>query len=249
MNHFDNLEAAKRYAKSRPYYHELIMKQLRRFLQFKHKLPMGLDLACGTGLSSKALCEVAEKVFACDSSAFMIEQTIPNEAIIYFVSEGKNLDFPNESFDIITVASALHWMDTNSVFNEVSRVLKPKAWLLVYDHHIKLNQSNLNDWYETYFKQHFPAPPRNSINIQSILPENLCLIKEEKGEHQITFTLLDFVQFLCTQSNVSNSVNLGKKNYESIENQLKNELLLYFKDEVNPLQIDFSYQYQLIRKI
>ena len=143
------------------------MKQLRRFLQFKHKLPMGLDLACGTGLSSKALCEVAEKVFACDSSAFMIEQTIPNEAIIYFVSEGKNLDFPNESFDIITVASALHWMDTNSVFNEVSRVLKPKAWLLVYDHHIKLNQSNLNDWYETYFKQHFPAPPRNSINIIS----------------------------------------------------------------------------------
>ena len=108
MNHFDNLETAKRYAKFRPYYHELIMKQLRRFLQFKHKLPMGLDLACGTGLSSIALCEVAEKVFACDSSAYMIEQSNPNEAITYFVSEAKNLDFQNECFDIITIASALH---------------------------------------------------------------------------------------------------------------------------------------------
>ncbi len=249
MNYFDTVISAKRYAAYRPYYHELVMKHLRRFLQFKHKLPMGLDLACGTGLSTKALCLVAEKVIACDVSENMISQAEPNENIQYSISNSEVLNFENESFDIVTIASGFHWMNSKLVLPEIARVLKPKAWLMIYDHRINLKQNNLGNWYEEFFLGKFPAPARNTETIQDSLIADFCLVKEENFEHQIPFTINKFVQYLCTQSNVSYAVSAGKLSYEEIEIELKNNLISFFQNDENLIQIDFSYSYQLIRKV
>jgi SAM-dependent methyltransferase len=225
------------------------MKHLRRFLQFKHKLPKGLDLACGTGLSSKALCLVAEKVIACDVSENMISQAEPNENIQYSISNSEVLNFENESFDIVTIASGFHWMNSKLVFPEIARVLKPKAWLMIYDHRINHRQANLANWYEEFYLGKFPAPARNTETIQDSLMTDFCLVKEENFEHQIPFTINKFVQYLCTQSNVSNAVNTGVLNYQEIEIELKKNLSSYFKNDEASLLIDFSYNYQLIRKV
>ena len=249
MNYFDHPEAALRYAKYRPDYHELVMKQIRRFLQFKHKLPLGLDIACGTGLSSKALGLISEKVIACDGSSHMLHHAIANEHISYFLKDENQLEFDENSFDIISIASGIHWMDTKKIFQTCENLLKPKAWLLIYDHRILHEQTFLKGWYEDYFLQEYPAPARNKTEVQTELSEHLAFIKEEKFVHEISFQTESFVQYLCTQSNVINAVLSGKKSYTEIENQLRNELLKISGDLESTFPVQFQYNYQLIRKI
>ncbi len=249
MNYFDHPEAALRYAKYRPDYHELVMKQIRRFLQFKHKLPLGLDIACGTGLSSKALGLISEKVIACDGSSHMLHHAIANEHISYFLKDENQLEFEENSFDIISIASGIHWMDTKKIFQTCENLLKPKAWLLIYDHRILHEQTFLKGWYEDYFLQEYPAPARNKTEVQTELSEHLAFIKEEKFVHEISFQTESFVQYLCTQSNVLSLVQSGTSTFEEIEQKLREELRVFFKDDNTSIPIDFKYQYQLIRRI
>lgn len=249
MNYFDQPEAALRYAKYRPDYHELVMKQIRRFLQFKHKLPMGLDVSCGTGLSSKALTLICEKVIACDSSEAMLKFANQHEQITYVQMDENALEFPEATFDILSIASGIHWLDIQKFLHSAYRFIKPKSWLLIYDHAICTQQSNLNDWYQEFFMNSYPPPARNNMEIKNQLVNGLAFIKEEVFTHQINYQLETFVQYLCTQSNVLSLVQSGTSTFEEIEQKLREELGVFFKDDNTSIPIDFKYQYQLIRRI
>ncbi|MFY8020814.1 MAG: hypothetical protein ACOVP1_06440, partial [Bacteroidia bacterium] len=72
---------------------------------------------------------------------------------------------------------------------------------------------------------------------------------EEKIDNQISFTLNNFIHYLSTQSNISNAINSTGLSYEEVEMDLKNELSPIFNNESDLLPINFSYTYQLIRKL
>jgi SAM-dependent methyltransferase len=50
----------------------------------------------------------------------------------YSVSPAENTPFEDESFDLITVATAVHWFDQEQFHREVERVLKPGGILAVW---------------------------------------------------------------------------------------------------------------------
>ncbi|MNX98885.1 Methyltransferase domain protein [compost metagenome] len=49
----------------------------------------------------------------------------------YSVQPAEQTDFPDHTFDLITVAQAIHWFDFDAFYKEVKRTAKPGALLLV----------------------------------------------------------------------------------------------------------------------
>ena len=59
MNYFDPISAATRYAKGRPDFHSNTIGRIQEYLFPCLILGKALDIACCTGLSTKALLDVA----------------------------------------------------------------------------------------------------------------------------------------------------------------------------------------------
>jgi SAM-dependent methyltransferase len=88
---------------------------------------------CGTGNGQVAIVLAAEfkRVFATDISAAQLQSATPHERIEYSVQSAEKTGFPDRSFDLITVAQAIHWFDFDAFYREVDRTLRPGGLLAV----------------------------------------------------------------------------------------------------------------------
>jgi ubiquinone/menaquinone biosynthesis C-methylase UbiE len=110
------------YAKYRPEYPD----ELYQFIFSKIKnFDTAWDCATGNGQAAKVLAEHFSHIEATDISAKQIENAFPLNNIHYTVQIAEKTSFENHSFDLITVAQALHWFKFDDFFIEVKRVLKP----------------------------------------------------------------------------------------------------------------------------
>lgn len=95
-----------------------------------------LDFGCGKGVFVKDLLSINSslKVTGVDISKTAISyarKKMPKTKF-YLITEGEKLPFKDKSFDFIFVLDVLlHVYDTELVFNELFRVLKPKGKLLI----------------------------------------------------------------------------------------------------------------------
>ncbi|KAA9347770.1 class I SAM-dependent methyltransferase [Larkinella humicola] len=87
------------------------------------------DCATGNGQVASALSAHFDTVDATDISAQQLEKAVQKPNITYTVCAAEQTPFADRSFDIITVAQALHWFDTDAFHREVRRVAKPGAVL------------------------------------------------------------------------------------------------------------------------
>lgn len=101
-----------------------------------------LDYGCGDGFYSSYFCEKGACVTGVDISAEMIDfarnNLKNNNAKIYFYqTDGKNLEFEDDHFDIIISTLVLqHVLDKKALshlFNEFSRTLKEDGELIHFD--------------------------------------------------------------------------------------------------------------------
>src|SRR5687768_2876132 len=106
MNYFAHQTAAERYARSRPYFHPLVIGNIKDFLQLEVPVNLALDVACGTGQSTVALKEIAKQVIATDVSEEMLAQAPANASIQYVQAPAEELPLPDDSLDLITVSLA-----------------------------------------------------------------------------------------------------------------------------------------------
>lgn len=118
------------YAKYRPAYPE----QLYDFI-FEHvaNKQAAWDCATGNGQAAKELATAFVKVYATDISQKQIENAAQQPNIFYSVQPAEQTNFPDNSFDLITVAQALHWFKFDDFYTELKRVAKPQgvfaAWM------------------------------------------------------------------------------------------------------------------------
>lgn len=85
------------------------------------------DCATGNGQAAIALARFFDRVEATDISPNQIGQGFAAPNIRYSVQSAEATDFPDASFDLITVAQALHWFDLARFWPEVRRVARPGA--------------------------------------------------------------------------------------------------------------------------
>jgi SAM-dependent methyltransferase len=122
-------DQSKIYAAFRPTYPEDLYHFIFRHLKNRYA---AWDCATGNGQVAQYLAKHFEEVYATDISQQQIDNAFCAGNIIYTVSKAEQTAFPDAQFDLITVAQALHWINTDEFYNEVRRTAKPGALLAVW---------------------------------------------------------------------------------------------------------------------
>jgi len=149
-------EQADLYAQYRPVY----PKAMYDFI-FRHVPQKRVAWDCGTGSGQAAiyLAEHFEEVYANDISKEQLDNAPERENITYFNVPAENTGFPENKFDLITVAQAIHWFDFNNFYKEVYRTAKNKALLAAICYDIVQVDEELNlmikKFYDKAFERYF----------------------------------------------------------------------------------------------
>jgi len=117
-----------KYAQFRPTYPDALYTYLLSIVPARDN---AWDCGTGNGQVAQVLVQSFKKVFATDISPQQIENAFIHERIEYSVQPAENTFFPDSSFDLITVAQAVHWFDFDAFYNEVIRTIRNKGVLAV----------------------------------------------------------------------------------------------------------------------
>jgi SAM-dependent methyltransferase len=92
-----------------------------------------LDLAAGTGIATRALAAQGARVVATDLGPDMLRVLRSRSSRTPVAqARGEALPFARESFDVVTCATAWHWIDRDRRGAETFRVLRPGGALAVW---------------------------------------------------------------------------------------------------------------------
>ncbi|QKG52007.1 class I SAM-dependent methyltransferase [Hymenobacter sp. BRD67] len=83
------------------------------------------DCATGNGQVAVVLARYFRDVEATDLSASQLAEATERPNIHYQVATAEHTPFPDDHFDLITVAQAVHWFDQEAYHREVRRVAGP----------------------------------------------------------------------------------------------------------------------------
>lgn len=126
-DHFSGHAAA--YAKFRPTYPDALYTYLLTQVRTHHR---AWDCATGNGQVARHLAKYFTQVEATDISQPQMDQAPRWPNVRYRVCRAEDTGFAPDSFDLITVGQALHWLDTKAFFKEAQRVGKDAALLAVW---------------------------------------------------------------------------------------------------------------------
>ena len=117
-------EHAVRYKAGRPTYPEALFSYVAS-LAAAHDLAW--DCATGNGQAALGLTPHFRTIIATDASPEQIALTSPHKQITYLVALADRTPLRDGSVDLVTVASAFHWLDFPRFYAEVRRVAKPDS--------------------------------------------------------------------------------------------------------------------------
>ena len=142
---------SKAYAAFRPTYpaelYEFIFQQTRNF-------DVAWDCATGNGQVARDLSMRFKKVVATDISQQQLDEAFRAPNIEYTISKAEQTSFPENSFDLITVGQALHWINTNEFYHEVKRVGKKGCTIAIWGYSILTVNDMIDPQFnEFYFKK------------------------------------------------------------------------------------------------
>jgi len=120
------------YARTRPTYPAALYEWLAG-LAGRHELAW--DCATGNGQAALGLAPHFAHVVATDKSAGQLSHAPRHSRVEYRVASAERSDLAAASADLVTVAAALHWLDFESFFAEVQRVLHPGGVLAAWTYH------------------------------------------------------------------------------------------------------------------
>jgi ubiquinone/menaquinone biosynthesis C-methylase UbiE len=234
MNYFAPKDAAERYAKGRPDVHGHSIDLIRSFLRLDRKVERVLDIACGTGLSTKALLAIGEEVYGTAESQ----------------------PFENNTFDLITVSSGIHWFEIDKFLPEARRILKSSSWLVLYENYFNSAIEGIEGfaaWFTDVYLRQFPTPPRNNRYNwadENLQPMGLHFITELRTVYSIPLTKKQLALYLTTQSNIIAKVEGGRFTYGEVQTWLHKELTPFFPfDDEAPRAVSYGNWIKFIQRM
>lgn len=246
MNYFNPKTAVERYSKGRPDFHSNTIKHIKDYLHLGNKVNNALDIACGTGLSTKALLEIATNVYGTDTSQEMLNFALQPDQIHYSIASAEQQPFTDNNFDLITVSSGVHWFDIDKFLIEANRLLKSRSWLVIYENHFiaeMVGKDNFTNWFPNVYLKKFPSPPRNNAYAwtnENLIPKNFNFITEERFKNSVILTKKQLALYFTTQSNIIAAVEKNQTTYEQVESWLDQELTSFFDNEYATQTINYG---------
>src|SRR5262249_7923954 len=153
-------------------------------------------------------------------SQAMLQEALHDRHIRYLLAPAEHIPFPDDAFDMVTVASAFHWLDRARFLPEASRVLRSCGWLVMYGNGFQRTmQANpaFHHWNEEIYLARYPLPPRNH---QPLTPTEarqygFCPMGKETYTNEVVFSPQELANYLMTQSTIIAAVEQGTERAES----------------------------------
>lgn len=216
-------------------------------LSFEPNRQTAWDCATGNGQVAGALADLFEQVEATDISETQLILAVKKPNITYQVSPAEQTPFADHTFDLITVAQALHWFNVNGFHQEVRRVAKPGAVIAEWGYGLvdispsisspytsSLDGRDIDlkpvmlDFYRNRVGPYWD-PQRTYIdNAYATLPFPFADSQQATFTARRTWSLERFLNYLRTWSAVRQYIH---ENEEDPVTELGEELALFWGDE------------------
>jgi SAM-dependent methyltransferase len=110
-----------KYARFRPRYPEVLFEHLASLCARRE---LAWDCATGSGQAAAGLARHFTRVVATDASERQLAHAEQHPRVEYRVARAEQSGLDDASVDIVTVATALHWLELDSFYAEAKRVLR-----------------------------------------------------------------------------------------------------------------------------
>lgn len=215
---------ANQYAQFRPEYPAELYDFIKNRVEQTHKV---WDCATGNGQAAKVLATIFDDVIATDISEKQLENAYKAPNITYLAGTAEETSFATNSFDLITVAQALHWFSFDKFYDEVKRVAKPNAYLATWMY--ALNTVNLEidaivrSLYKPILGDYWDAERHHIDEFYATIPFPFHNVETAMFNYSICWTIEHYLGYLNTWSSVQKYIKQHHKNPVSfIETDLRN---------------------------
>ena len=190
------------YKQARPSYPHAVIAEILSHVPQKHFV---WDCGAGSGQFTQLLSPYFEHVVATDLSAQQLQQAPYLDNVSYQIQHAEKTSFAQKSFDLITVAQAIHWFDFDAFYAEVKRTLKPNGILAVIGYgliqakDIEINQIIQSLYYDT-LKGYWDAERRYVDEAYETIPFPFEEIESPTLHMQYQWTFMQLMNYLSTWS-------------------------------------------------
>jgi SAM-dependent methyltransferase len=231
MNYFAARSIGERYARFRPDFHA---EAIREIVRFTGPVGHALDVACGTGQSTRALAAIADAVEGVDQSPEMLGAAAPHARVHYAQASAEHLPFADASLDLVNVALGFHWLDQPIFLREAARVLRRGGWLTVYNHYFSggmAGRPDFAEWMQDSYAKRFPSAIRQPLTAseQDWQAAGLTPIGSARFFDRTPFGHEGFCGYLLTHSAVAAAIDRGADTIESAGAWLDEALRPFFE--------------------
>ncbi|GAB3792440.1 class I SAM-dependent methyltransferase [Spirosoma humi] len=164
------------------------------------------DCATGNGQVAGALADRFDRVEATDISETQLLLATKKPTIHYQISRAEQTPFADHTFDLITVAQALHWFDVNAFHEEVRRVGKPGAVIAEWGYGLVQLGAGLDaillDFYRNRIGPYWDPQRKHIDNAYANLPFPFADVQQADFIARRTWSLDRFLNYLRTWSAV-----------------------------------------------
>ncbi|MBN8825319.1 MULTISPECIES: class I SAM-dependent methyltransferase [unclassified Spirosoma] len=175
-------------------------------LQYVNNRHIAWDCATGNGQVAGALADLFTQVEATDISEKQLAEAVQKPNIHYQLSTAEHTPFADHTFDLITVAQAIHWFDIQAFHQEVRRVAKPGAVLAEWGYGLVQPGSDLApiliDFYRNRIGPYWDPQRKHIDHAYESLPFPFADAKREQFTATRTWSLERFLNYLRTWSAV-----------------------------------------------
>jgi hypothetical protein len=200
-------------------------------------------------LSTHALASFSNTVFGIDISEAMLRHRRKGEGEHYVRAAAERLPFRDETFGIATIASAIHWFESDAI-EEVGRVLTPKASVCVYDVWFRAEMMGV-DAFATWMTQEcaprYRRVPKHDYAAGSMAVAGFLPVWEDDLQMFVPMNLHQLVDYLMTHSERIAAVRTGTET-EAEQSALLTDGLGPFFSEGHDRHLSFGIQVELFER-
>lgn len=174
------------------------------------------DCATGNGQVARDLAAYFESVYATDISSAQLAHAPKVSNIVYAVAPAERTFLPDASFDLITVAQALHWLDITKFYHEVRRVARPGAVIAIWGYTLPQISAAIDDVVRTYYHDVVGAwwdPARKHVDEEY---QNIHFpfdtVENERFFIDLSWSLYELVGYITSWSATQKYMHATKQN-------------------------------------